>query len=42
LKEQVARYYYSALIARSALQISNTDEMLGDSVAALTIADLSA
>jgi outer membrane protein len=36
LKEQVARYYFTALIARSALNIIAKDELLGDSVVALT------
>ena len=36
LKEQVARYYFTALIAKSALEIIAKDELLGDSVVTLT------
>ena len=36
LKEQVARYYFTALIAKSALAINEWDEKLGDSVVLLT------
>ena len=36
LKEQVARYYYTALIAKTALSINSLDEKLGSSVVLLT------
>lgn len=36
LKEQVARYYFTALIAQSALAINSFDKKLGDSVVLLT------
>lgn len=42
LKEQVARYYFTALIAKSALVINEWDERLGDSVLILTTQRLQA